>query len=356
MTFTAFQDIEGLHNVVKGYRLPYETTRFEVTYAAKVKLHGTNAGYRVDLETGEFKVMKRSGFITPQGDNFGFATWVDANKPELEQWVRMAVDDHAQWVQGITHVEVWGEWVGLGVQKGVALANLDKKIFAPFMVILVVGDDRHKLIEPNMVGMFIPPVHPQIQLIEFEPFLFTFDFIGRQAVIKSEKHITLEALNEKVEEVDKACPWSLKYFGAEGPGEGYVLYPIHIFEQQGPTYSNSITGDFDYSRLMFKAKGEGHKVVKNKAAVIIDPEKVAKFSDFAEKFVTEARCLQGVQAVGGLDIKKMGEFLKWIGNDIIKESEDELEVSGMQWKDVAKSVNGKASNWFKKAVLADLAA
>ena len=292
-----------------------------------------------------------------ENDNFGFASWVLSRVGSLREWVYHARLESLPWFpNGIQAVEVWGEWVGKGVQKGVALANIDKKVFAPFMVVIVSGEERHKLVEPNVVGLFVPPRDNDIQLIEFEPFLFTFDFISRQAVIKCEKHITLEALNEKVEEVDKACPWSLKYFGVEGPGEGYVLYPIHIFEQQGPTYSNSITGDFDYSRLMFKAKGEGHKVVKNKAAVIIDPEKVAKYSDFAEKFVTEARCLQGVQAVGGLDIKKMGEFLKWIGNDIIKESEDELEVSGMQWKDVAKSVNGKASNWFKKAVLADLAA
>ena len=350
MTFTAFQDIEGLHNVVKGLRLPFEVTNYTVTYRAKAKLHGTNAGIRIDLNTGEVKVMKRTGFITPENDNFGFAAWVESIKSEFAGLLDDS--DHQS-------LEIWGEWVGPGVQKGVALTQLPHKVFAPFMVILedVIGG-RKKIVDPEDIATYLPE-RADIIPIEWEDFLFEFEFINKKAnqfpiSQQASVMVSLEELNQLVERADSECPWVKRHFNISGPGEGYVLYPFLISASVGKEVARIL--DIEYSRLMFKAKGESHKVVKNKAAVIIDPEKVAKYSDFAEKFVTEARCLQGVQAVGGLDIRNVGAFLKWLGNDVIKESEDELEVSGMEWKDVAKSVNSKASAWFKKAVLAELAA
>jgi hypothetical protein len=350
--FTSFQDIEGLHNVTKHFRVPFEMTQYEITYAPKVKLHGTNAGYAMETgPDGELKIMKRSGFITPEADNFGFAQYVADNAWLISAAMQNGINFvYAMDPTPVKKVEVWGEWVGKGIQKGVALAQLDDKYFAPFMVILTYEEEgRVKLVDPGIIFQFTAFV-PRIVPIEWSDFRFAFDLVTKQAIIRQDEdnfYVGLDELNQLVERVDAICPWSKKHFGVEGPGEGYVLYPVSITTTINGVTSNVPPHEIDYSRLMFKAKGEGHKVVKNKAAVIVDPEKVAKHSEFAEKFVTEARCQQGAQLVGGADIKNMSAFLKWIGNDVIKESKDDLEVSGMEWKDVAKGVTMKAAAWFK---------
>src|SRR5690606_37879921 len=73
---------------------------------------------------------------------------------------------------------------------------------------------------------------------------------------------------------------------------------------------------------------------------------------FAQTHVSEARLVQGLQAVFGESapvIEKMGPFLGWIGNDVKKETADELEASGLVWKDVAGPVALIAREWlFKK--------
>lgn len=67
---------------------------------------------------------------------------------------------------------------------------------------------------------------------------------------------------------------------------------------------------------------------------------------FVEAFVTEPRCQQGATATGGIDIKKIGDFLKWVSIDVEKESKDDLEVSGLTWKDVVQSVQKAARLWY----------
>lgn len=101
---------------------------------------------------------------------------------------------------------------------------------------------------------------------------------------------------------------------------------------------------------MFKAKGEQHRVVKNKQAVQLDPEVAQNIEEFVELFVTEARLQQGLTEAcnGEVDIKKMGQFLKWIALDIQKESSAELKQSGLTWKQVHKPISNAARQWYSE--------
>ena len=102
-----------------------------------------------------------------------------------------------------------------------------------------------------------------------------------------------------------------------------------------------------FSKLIFKAKTAHHTERKTKSpkAVQVDPEVLTAASDFAKAYVTEARCLKGVEQVGK-DVRATGDFLRWINGDILNESAADLEASGLTWKDVAKTVNRVASNWY----------
>lgn len=339
--FKKFSSIEGLHQVIKGYRPGLLETSKLVTFLPKIKLHGTNAGIRVysadETGTCRIKAMKRSGYITPDNDNAGFAKWVEC--------IDHLFDENT--LEPGENAIIWGEWVGPGIQKGTSLNNLPYKAFAIFKIELFTFRSEEPIADytmPHEIHEFFAEYFPLFQLdamkdvfiLPFERFEYIVDIFNREHLLKM-----ADDLNARVAEVDKVCPWVKRNFGVEGPGEGYVMYAYDDYE-----------GDF-IQRLTFKAKGEAHQVVKNRAPVVLDPEKVASYSEFANKFVTDGRCEQALSEIGGLDIKNMGPFLKWIGNDIIKESVDELAASGMEWKDVAKSVTAKASTWFKDKVRSD---
>lgn len=66
------------------------------------KIDGTNASIWID-ENGIIKAASRTRFITPQNDNFGFAKWVEQHTEELKV---LGVGSH------------FGEWWGLGIQRG----------------------------------------------------------------------------------------------------------------------------------------------------------------------------------------------------------------------------------------------
>ena len=114
-------------------------------------------------------------------------------------------------------------------------------------------------------------------------------------------------------------------------------YSLPIFGMQKRTF---------YKDFVFKAKGAKHAVVKTKTPVQIDPEVAASIDEFVDLFVTENRLEQIAGKTGDIDVKKTGQFLQAFNNDVIKESQAELEVSKLTWKDVSSAVSTKARNWY----------
>lgn len=77
------------------------------------KLDGTNACVVIS-ETGEFACQSRNRFITPDDDNYGFAKWAHEHQEEL---LLLGPGHH------------YGEWWGLGIQRGY---GLEEKKFSLF--------------------------------------------------------------------------------------------------------------------------------------------------------------------------------------------------------------------------------
>ena len=75
------------------------------------KIDGTNAQITI-TEDGEFLTGSRSGWITPDKDNYGFAMWAYANKDDL---MKLGKGTH------------FGEWWGSGIQRGYGLIKGDKR-------------------------------------------------------------------------------------------------------------------------------------------------------------------------------------------------------------------------------------
>ena len=124
LLFIKWTSIELLHNVKR--ELDARNQAFQLTYRAKVKLHGTNAGVQI-TPSGEIAAQKRTGVlrvfdplndpfkkrtqvITSEADNAGFAAWVEKNGSYFSQ------------LKGNSHLTIFGEWCGSGIQKGVAIS------------------------------------------------------------------------------------------------------------------------------------------------------------------------------------------------------------------------------------------
>jgi len=332
----SFTHIEAFHAVVKYARrvnadpaCPAEyQLHAPVTFRGTVKLHGTNAGVAC-LPEG-LVAQSRTRALAVGDDNHGFAAFVA--RPEataafraIEAEVRARVD-----VPPDRRLTLFGEWCGPGLQKGVALNRLPGKQFVLFAVVAGEGEQSRYLdAVPRLGDRFAAlGIHSILDGPVWEQ---TVDFLRDETIAAFVD--TAQALTEQVE---AKCPWGAR-FGIEGVGEGVVWVPI---------------GDrFGRTDLYFKTKGEKHRNTGGKGArIAIDPQVLAGVATFVEYAVTDNRLQQGLEVLAEMglpvEMKSMGDFLRWVGNDVKRECAAELEASGLEWKQVAKSVNAKARTFF----------
>lgn len=329
--FTKWASVELLHNVrrvlvargeLHGDPLP------KLGYRAKVKVDGTNAAIQA-LGDGEFAAQSRTRVLTPEDDNYGFARWA-------HEYAGYMGSLHT----ALGRAVIFGEWCGPGVQKRTAAARIDRKVFAVFAIQF--GDPHREsarlLVDPARIAEVLPE-HPDIFVLPWHAEVVEFDH-GDMDQLEG----AVARVNEIVVEVEEKDPWVASVFGVDGLGEGIVLYPV-----DGVAFDEDGRADRDaYVELMFKAKGERHQVVRQKAPAQVDPEVARSVAHFIELFVTEPRLEQALREAcdGELAMPRLGHFLKWIGKDIAKESKAELEASGLEWKQVAKAVTQSARGWF----------
>lgn len=77
------------------------------------KIDGTNASVHIG-EDGSFRAASRTRWITPEGDNHGFARWAYQHRDELMQ---LGPGAH------------FGEWWGTGIQRGYYLSEKRFSLF-----------------------------------------------------------------------------------------------------------------------------------------------------------------------------------------------------------------------------------
>lgn len=319
MTFYKWPDIEGFHNVRKATQKYPELCGPSpvVTYQSKVKLHGTNAAVQCHAD-GTVVAQSRSGVITPENDNMGFARWVAEN---AEHWGNRS---------GLVF---FGEWCGPGIQKGVAISQVPAKTFAVFAA-MSIPDEALLITEPNDLIHFVPQI-PNVHVLPWSGVTVQIDWTWSTEELQAKA----DHINEHVEKIEACDPWVKAIFGVEGTGEGLVFYP-----------TSSHKGRTNFSNLSFKAKGEAHRVVKQPKAATVDPQVAQSIDDFVSLVLTEARLEQGAGVVNGdsgeFDKRRTGDFVRWILADLVKETQDELEAAGLTMAQVQKSLSSRASRWY----------
>lgn len=322
--FIKFPSIEQFRHVIKDVSQTakhHEVEKPTIQFNGSVKLHGTNAG--VSFYQGQIFAQSRSRIITVEDDNAGFAKFVAENKNDF-----MTMFNQIGFAKDNQVYTIFGEWCGGNIQKGVALNQLDK-MFVIFGIVVTYdtpdknGNTIQKWLSLDSVKI---PLNDSIHAITKSPtYTVNVDF--------NRPELAQDAFYNLTMEVEKECPFC-KTFGVSGIGEGIVW-----------------TAEWMGKRFMFKTKGDKHSSSKVIKVASVDVEKVNSILEFVEYAATENRMQQAIKEVFGdnePDIKKMGDFIRWLFNDVIKEESDTLEKAGLTIKDVSKEISNKARIFFNK--------
>ena len=359
--FYKYPSIEQFNKIVQNTKK--KAMRFHnleevvLKFMGTTKLHGTNGSIGIVYEKGEpvYQVQSRNNILTLESDNAGFAQF--ALNPKVKSFVKEKIEkiynklSQEEKVK-VLSIFVYGEWAGSNIQKGVAITQMEK-FFAPFDVAIYLEKENQ---EENSQEVFVRKWLDQKEVEEFkneelrifpistvvnpEYLNIKFDAISLEKVAKELSNLTVE--------VEKEDPFA-KHFGFSGVGEG-IVWKVIYEEDYGDQFDLRKIGD-----LRFKVKGEKHAVSKVKTLAPIDFEKVAKLTEAVDKYVTENRLNQGIDYLNEMHkeliVENTGFFIQWIQKDILKEEQEEILISGLEWKKLSGLIAKKSAEWFKQKIL-----
>lgn len=298
-------------------------------FTGTIKLHGANGGIVVSYKNREYTYELQSRNRTLEQtdmNSMGFTEW--GYQESVKEFFINNFKKIIPNPKENNTVVYFGEWCGIGIQKGMAISNLPK-FFAPFS--LMIND---KFYDSNDLTLLD-------SLYSYESRIFPIPFAGYYEVIidfndKQSIKDAMSAINFWLEKIEKQCPFGT-WQNAEGPGEGIVF-----------------KADWNDEQLMFKCKVEKFDVIKKGKLkeAIKDEGKEKRIDIFIESVLTEERLLQGLSYIQELNLPvdktSIGTFNKWINDDVKRECLLELNKLNLEWQDVRKKTNKETVEWFYK--------
>lgn len=308
-------------------------TKPVLTFTGTVKLHGSNCGVAFDLVNNTIEAQSRERILSVAEDNAGFCAWVEseAGAMALAHMRQILCHGYSSQVKSAAVAfRVFGEWCGPNVNAKTAVGQLPTR-WVVFGVLATLADGSEKWLQVERLaadwahyplpGGACQDIH---FITDYTQFVMTIDFNHPEA--------SLDALEQLTLAVEAECPVA-KAMGREGIGEGIVW-----------TCQDEL-----YGRHVFKTKGTKHKGTKNARLVQIAPEVLASLDAFTDAVLTESRLEQGYELIradfGKVTEDHIGQFLQWIGKDVLKEEADTLAASGLERKQVMGRINHRAKAW-----------
>lgn len=294
----------------------------QVEYVGTVKLHGTNAGVR---RTPDGHLQPQSRNQKVNDGHFGFWLFVRQREDDINFLI-----DHTLTINNLpkdTDVTLFGEFIGPGVQKGVAISRLPEKQWVIFGARVTETGEQ---LEPSQVEL---PEQNIYSILLVPHFVRTVDFAQSLKDVAADMEGLTEAIDEK-------CPWGAR-FGIDGPGEGIVWRPI----------SAPLKHD---SELWFKTKGEKHQGKGGGARVKVkdSPSLSPDVLSFVDEHLTERRLEQGLEALveqgRPKSMRSTKSFLDAVLTDLKAETENERVASGLEWQPIGSAAAKRAVDWFKQ--------
>ena len=328
--FGSIRQFRDVIETIKG-RCDFHKLKYPIiTSVGTEQIHGTNTAVCYNNLDG-FWVQSRKQVLDVEKaiDNHASAFHANQNK---ESWLSILNELSTQYEINLSEntISVYYEWAGKGIQKHSALSGFEKTAFI----------FRHFKVTPHKESLDVYWLETRkiprwcscedvgiYNIMDFPTVRIEIDFNNPTIAYEKMKEMVGELeLNSKVGQA----------LGVEGnTGEGYVF----TFEFMGCLYK-------------FKVKGKKH-AGKNrvKTPKIVDVELEQRKQDFVVEYCcTQVRLDQMwnelQQEKGGLTIKMLGEFLKRVQSDCVKEESLPMHDSGFEPKDVNKVISMVAKQWF----------
>jgi RNA 3'-terminal phosphate cyclase len=172
------------------------------------------------------------------------------------------------------------------------------------------------------------PEHRIYNINDYETFEIEVDFNDPQAA--------QQKIDEMVIAVENECPVAKAFGFPNTIGEGIVF----VCEYEG-------------NRYVFKAKGDKHsKSSKVKVLKPTDDVRTNKLQELAQKVCVGWRLEQMLTETfdllneGQLTRQKLGDYIKAVIADIVKEDSDIIVEAGFEIKDVSKYISEIARDYF----------
>lgn len=290
------------------------------------KIHGTNAGVCYSNRDG-FWVQKRTSVCTPENDNAGCAftahavkdVWIDLIK-KLAEYHDVDLDKSI--------ITVFYEWCGGNIQKLSAVSGLSKRAII-FQHAKVTNEDGSSKWIPTKTDEPIKDEESLIfNIMDFPTYEFEIDFNKPQIVQNDLVELVLNT-------IEPNSPVGKKFGIENNIGEGVVASFI-----------------LDDELYQFKVKGEKHSNSKVTTLPKVDNEQIQKLQDLAQK-VTPAWRLEQMfdlanDTINGKEpeTKNIGEFMRLLNQDIIKEETNTIHEQGLDLKAISKYVSVIARDYF----------
>ena len=335
---TVVSNINRQHNFVgldENGEAIYDQTKPKpkIKFVGTVKGHGTHADVVYNKIDGMW-CQSRENIISANGqDNAGFAFMAETNSQVFISLIeQLAIEYRIDLNENSIALPM--EWAGGNIQKGVGLCNLPKSAFifahakvAPF------SDDE------DTVNYWIPtiangknissPEHRIYNVMDYQTFEIDVDFNYPQLSQNKIIEMTINVENE--------CPIS-KAFGFEKTiGEGIVF---HYLANAGELY-------------MFKSKGELHsKSSKVTTLKPVDDVKINNIIETVNKVCVSWRLDQALTSAcdlmngGTIDRKHLGNYIRLVIADVIKEESDTIAEAGLEPKDVNSKISEVSRQYF----------
>jgi len=331
-----FSEIEQFRNIVK---LVHDNTRYigkdengdvifdltkklpTLTFSGTIKLHGFNAGITLTKD-GDMYAQSRKNIITVNKDHGGFAFFVESNK-EIFKNLFETLD-----IRDADYITIFGEMCGGNIQKGVAINGLPKMFMIFAVKLSYNNEDKMNIYLTDEEIKHLKNVDVKIfNILDFENYKIDIDFENPKIAQKKLIKIT--------KEVERECPVG-KSLGNSGVGEGVVW-----------------KCETSKGVIRFKEKGEKHAGKSNRKVLKpVDNVKLNKIQEVAMKVTPIWRLSQMLNLScniingGIIDRKKLGDYLKLVIKDVLKEDIDIIKDAELEPKDVNKFISKIAKDYF----------
>lgn len=283
-----------------------------LTFRGSEKLHGENMA--VAYSQGEVWVQGRKHIRTLLGDQNGMAAFVDKTK---DNWLTLftQLSDLYSINTDIHTIVIDAEWSGDGIQKdNAACSGTDKGAYI-FDYFRVVNNNTDESKFYSTTSLEVNPENLIYLMSSFGSYSAILDF--------NKPTECEEILKTLAESIEDNSPIAKYYNKLDNVGEGAYLWC-----------------NYNGEMLRLKTKGlkHGGKPKEKRVQKPLDSELEIKLQNLADKVTPEWRLTQAITETNATEMKHIGEVMKWVNQDIIKEEMPLLHEAGVEPKQLGRFI------------------